>query len=1516
MNNTNESKISWQTIWLIAILYGLIMPASAQSTLKTDGIKRSVGTIGEYVDYLVPANISEGFITLEAFGADGGRRYKFVFGIESTIAKGGKGARMEGKFKIGNGTNEIPPGSTIRVFTGQRGLNVQSSFIEGAGGGGGSAFCYQNINTGLWHYLVIAGAGGGGYSDCCTNTEDGGQGEAGECGGEGAASGISCNGKSANDGAGGLLLPDDGSEDDYPSVDLGSPGWPGLNSLNELPTSIAPIGSDGQDNGGGWGFGGGGGSTISSPAADASGGGGGFSGGGNGDFGFIVVGSGGGGSKINSMALETEAEERGTTSNPQSGQTHYRICPVMEFSTLSYNNPCEGNSNGSISAELTTSYGTPGQYQLNRLGSAFIAFSATGEFQNLPAGDYYVTARVGLCALDSEVISLTSGSQPNPICKDVTIALDENGEAQLLPSMVDNGSTPGCGASLTLSVSPNSFDCSNLGINEVELSAFNGQLGASCLAQVTIVDDEAPSLQCPNNITVSMDPGLCGAVVSYNLSLEDNCISLLNQTTGLASGTTFPVGTTSNQFVLTDQSGNTSACSFNVIVLDNTPPTITCLGDQNESFDNACQFTVPDYTMMVTATDNCDDAPMITQSPAPGTSIFSSTSITLTATNARGYSAVCSFNLNLTDNVPLDVSCPSDIIVGTDPGSCTATVDYTATAVDNCATVGNPVRYRGKSSTVPAGNDRLLLVQVCHFGDVTGVTYNDLPMNLAIRQDANVSGTIEIWYLLLGSGSAINSTAVITGAGQPSVFRHITFDRVNQATPFGDMDQSKNTTLELDAPHLYMLYEGFMRKAGNSVTPQSGQTEIFDVGFNLGASRCWGGYKSGSGGTDILNLNGSNGAHVAMAIQPNQSTQTTYSITPGSSFPIGTTEVLFTATDPANNTSSCSFNVTVTDMEVPTALCQNQTIPLDANGNGSIAAPAIDNGSTDDCGISSMAIDVTSFTCSNVGANTVILTATDNFGNSSTCQATIMVEDNVAPVALCQNQTVQLDANGTGSITASTIDNGSNDACGISNMTLSSSNFTCSHLGANTVTLTITDNNNNSNTCQATITVIANADFGFDTPLEDVIADCSVTVTAPTIVVDCGAVIIGTTTDPLTYAEQGTYTLTWAFDDGNGNSGTQTQTVVVDDLSPPTAICKNSVIEFNGEAEIFLEMENLWDEALSHDNCGAAYFVGFSIDKVTCDQLDSTIPVTVTIEDNQGNTSNCTANVNVTGLPCGWSVDPGGMGCDPGEGTFDPGTEAYTLSTESCYDASFYRPSDPHGFLQTELCGDGQITAQVTGVIGTGWAGISMRESNDPGAPMMQLMLNGSNLTRREVRMSPSNPAFAHLFQTMGKNWLRLTRSGNLFSAYHSSDGQNWQLVFSTQIIMGNCIQVGMITMNGTSSGEVTGIFENLSINEVLPLITSIPIENGIDEQLVADFSIFPNPAHEVMNLQFDHFIGQKVLARIYNQNGQQVHQQQWEEVSNSNQQINIEGWPSGFYVVEILVNDQQVTKKLVVDNL
>ena len=111
-------------------------------------------------------------------------------------------------------------------------------------------------------------------------------------------------------------------------------------------------------------------------------------------------------------------------------------------------------------------------------------------------------------------------------------------------------------------------------------------------------------------------------------------------------------------------------------------------------------------------------------------------------------------------------------------------------------------------------------------------------------------------------------------------------------------------------------------------------------------------------------------------------------------------ENIVTFTDSNGNTNSATAIVTVVDLIKPIVSTQAITVQLDPTGNARITPTRIDNGSTDNCGIEAMVLDISSFDCSNVGANTVTLTVTDVNGNFDSKTAIVTVEDTIKPIVL------------------------------------------------------------------------------------------------------------------------------------------------------------------------------------------------------------------------------------------------------------------------------------------------------------------------------------------------------------------------------------------------------------------------------------------------------------------------------------------------------------------------------------
>jgi hypothetical protein len=100
--------------------------------------------------------------------------------------------------------------------------------------------------------------------------------------------------------------------------------------------------------------------------------------------------------------------------------------------------------------------------------------------------------------------------------------------------------------------------------------------------------------------------------------------------------------------------------------------------------------------------------------------------------------------------------------------------------------------------------------------------------------------------------------------------------------------------------------------------------------------------------------------------------------------------------------------------------------------------------------------------------------------------------------------------------------------------------------------------------------------------------DCSVSVPTPTATDNCAGAITGTTSDPVVYTVPGPYVVTWTYDDGNGNTSTQTQNVTVNpDLIAPTIVCLNDT-SLSTDADACGAVVN-YDMPIVSDNCYTPY---------------------------------------------------------------------------------------------------------------------------------------------------------------------------------------------------------------------------------------------------------------------------------------------------------------------------------------
>ncbi len=180
-----------------------------------------------------------------------------------------------------------------------------------------------------------------------------------------------------------------------------------------------------------------------------------------------------------------------------------------------------------------------------------------------------------------------------------------------------------------------------------------------------------------------------------------------------------------------------------------------------------------------------------------------------------------------------------------------------------------------------------------------------------------------------------------------------------------------------------------------------------------------------------------------------------------------------------------------------------------------------------------------------VGTTQVTATATNSAG-SDQCTFNVTVNDNEAPIP----QVASL-PDVTGECSVNLIAPTATDNCA-GTITGTTDKMVFDEQGTFVVTWTYNDGHGNTTTQTQNVVV---KDVAAPVPniatLPNATGECSVTLTVPTATDNCAGTITGTTTDPTTYDAQGEYTVTWTYDDGNGNTISQTQNVIVKDITAP-----------------------------------------------------------------------------------------------------------------------------------------------------------------------------------------------------------------------------------------------------------------------------------------------------------------------------------------------------------------------------
>jgi regulation of enolase protein 1 (concanavalin A-like superfamily) len=182
-----------------------------------------------------------------------------------------------------------------------------------------------------------------------------------------------------------------------------------------------------------------------------------------------------------------------------------------------------------------------------------------------------------------------------------------------------------------------------------------------------------------------------------------------------------------------------------------------------------------------------------------------------------------------------------------------------------------------------------------------------------------------------------------------------------------------------------------------------------------------------------------------------------------------------------------------------------------------------------------------------------------------------------------------------------------------------------------------------------------------------------------------------------------------------------------------------------------------------------------------------------------------------TSVPPPWQDGDIGSVPIPGAAADRAGTFTVTGSG-----ADIWGTADAFHYVYRPLDGDGTIVARVASVQNVApWvkAGVMMRDTFDPGSAQAFVLVSagkGIAFQRREATSATSVHTAGSMAQS--PHWVKLTRNGDVFTAYESTDGTNWTEIAVDTIPMAPTIYVGLAVTSHTTAASATATFDHVTI--------------------------------------------------------------------------------------------------------
>jgi photosystem II stability/assembly factor-like uncharacterized protein/regulation of enolase protein 1 (concanavalin A-like superfamily) len=242
---------------------------------------------------------------------------------------------------------------------------------------------------------------------------------------------------------------------------------------------------------------------------------------------------------------------------------------------------------------------------------------------------------------------------------------------------------------------------------------------------------------------------------------------------------------------------------------------------------------------------------------------------------------------------------------------------------------------------------------------------------------------------------------------------------------------------------------------------------------------------------------------------------------------------------------------------------------------------------------------------------------------------------------------------------------------------------------------------------------------------------------------------------------------------------------------------------------------------------------------------------------------------------------------------FDSINQRYTIYAAG---DDIWGSADQFHYLYKKVHGDVSISARVR-YIGNiySWAkaGVMMRESLDMDSKHTLCALTPGNGFANQWRSSTAGSSDNKDTSGAAPGWVKLERTGNVFEAYFSTNGSNWELLNSTTIAMNDSIYLGLANCSHIDGTLNDAIFDQIIINGTVLQTADLNVKQPM-------IQVSPNPANHLLNVQFKQASKSKEIHfRVIDQQGQ-VKLNSHQKGGQLNYTLQIESLPSGVYYLQI----------------